>query len=105
MSASVATSAASSRCRRTSILSAWMPGTPTAPCASACSGGRRPRPARSRYIENEEVIDMATRTSVPERTPGTEASAQNVQTQTPEVVVRPPVDIYEDADGITLTAD
>jgi HSP20 family protein len=48
---------------------------------------------------------MATRTSVPERTPGTEAPAQNLQTQTPEVVVRPPVNIYEDADGITLEAD
>jgi HSP20 family protein len=34
-----------------------------------------------------------------------QSASSGVQQREPEVVLRPPVDIYEDADGITLMAD
>jgi len=48
---------------------------------------------------------MATRTEVTER-PSQDVRKQEVQrAREPEAVLRPPVDIFEDGDGLTLIAD
>jgi HSP20 family protein len=53
------------------------------------------------YFSGESTM---TETST-ERKDVEQTGASEVQQREPAVVLRPPVDIYEDADGITLTAD
>ena len=48
---------------------------------------------------------MATNSEVTRRGSGTTAAAQSGRPQSGEMPVRPPVDIREDKDGITLIAD
>jgi len=56
-------------------------------------------------MNEAEVAHMATNSEVTRRGSGTTAAAQSGRPQSGEMPVRPPVDIREDKDGITLIAD
>ena len=56
-------------------------------------------------MNEAEVARMATNSEVTRRGSSATAAAQSGRAQSGETPVRPPVDIWEDKDGITLCAD
>src|SRR6185437_2990211 len=85
----------------TSIRSAWRRSIRMASCRSTCIGARRPSRARSKFIEGCNMDSNTSALAARER----RATATEQRARTTEASVRPPVDIYEDGDGITLEAD